>query len=257
MDLNDYWQENKRFVMAVGAGVLAFWIGVMIIDSSLGDAVKLASNNVTSTERKLKSISLTTADLRGAQREYEALQEAVAELEGRVGFEARPGFSLEAASGSASNVYFAKVSSVREELSREAGRLGVMIPDDLGLPALAPTREDELARYLEAFDLVERVVRLAFETGVRKVDKIQIRLDPKLRSRKGLGLIEKTQVSVKLAGNSGALVQLLDASQDPSRGQVLLVESCELVPERARPTQAVLEIRFLVARVLRDAEEDA
>ena len=79
MDLNDYWQENKRFVMMVGAGVLAFWIGVMIIDSSLGDAVKLASNNVTSTERKLKSISLTTADLRGAQREYEALQEAVAE----------------------------------------------------------------------------------------------------------------------------------------------------------------------------------
>ena len=56
------------------------------------------------------------------------------------------------------------------------------IPDDLGLPALAPTREDELARYLEAFDLVERVIRLSFETGVRKVDKIQIRLDPKLRS---------------------------------------------------------------------------
>ena len=29
---------------------------------------------------------------------------------------------------------------------------------------------------------IRSVVRLSFETGVRKVDKIQIRLDPKLRS---------------------------------------------------------------------------
>ena len=257
MDLNNYWQDNKRFVTVVLAGVLVFLISFMVIDSSLGDSVKAASSDVSSTEFKLKSISLTKAHLRDAKSENEALQATVRQLESRVGFQARPGFSIDSTRGSASNQYFAQVSSVREDLSREAGRLGVTIPDDLGLPALAPTREDELARYLEAFDLVERVIRLSFETGVRKGDKIQIRLDPKLRSRKGLGLIEKTQVDVRLAGDSGALVQLLDASQDASRGEVLLVESCELVPERARPTQAVLEVRFIVARPLHDSEDDS
>lgn len=255
MDFNDYWQDNKRFVMAVAAGALAFWIGFMIIDSSLGDAVTAASREVTSTERELKSITLTTADLRDAKTEHEALEAAVKELEARVAFQVRPAYAIEAGRGSASNQYFAQVSSVREELSREAGRLGVSIPDDLGLPALAPTREDELSRYLEAFDLVERVVRLGFETGVRKIDKIQIRLDPKLRSRQGLGLIEKTQVQVRLAGDSGALVRLLAASQDASGGSVLLIESCELVPERARPTHAILDVRFLVARTLQNEEE--
>jgi hypothetical protein len=133
----------------------------------------------------------------------------------------------------------------------------VSIPDDLGLPALAPTREDELERYLEAFDLVERLVRLSFEVGVKKVDKIQIRLDPRLRSRKGLGRIEKTEIEMKFAGDSGALVRLIAASQDTSRGEVLLIDSCELVPERARPTRAVLDIKFVVARLHRDVEEES
>ncbi len=257
MDLNDYWQENKRFVTLVAAGFMAFWIGNMIIDSSLGDAVTQVSRSVSSTEADLRGISLTSSDLGRAKTENEALEAAVSELEGRVAFKVRAGFALDSAGMSASNQYFSQVSTVREELSREAGRLGVSIPDDLGLPALAPTREDELERYLEAFDLVERLVRLSFEAGVKKVDKIQIRLDPRLRSRKGLGRIEETEVDVKLAGDSGALVRLIAASQHSSDGEVLLIDSCELVPERARPTQAVLDIKFVVARLHRDAQEDS
>jgi hypothetical protein len=257
MDLNDYWQENKRFVTSVAAGLMAFWIGNMVINKSLGDAVTLISRSVSSTEADLRGISLTTADLGRAKAENAALKEAVSELEGRIAFQVRDGYALDPAGSSVSNQYFSQVSSVREELSREAGRLGVSIPDDLGLPALAPTREDELERYLEAFDLVERLVRLSFEVGVKKVDKIQIRLDPRLRSRKGLGRIEKTEIEMKFAGDSGALVRLIAASQDTSRGEVLLIDSCELVPERARPTRAVLDIKFVVARLHRDVEEES
>jgi hypothetical protein len=36
-----------------------------------------------------------------------------------------------------------------------------------------------------------------------------------------------------------------------------LIDSCELVPERARPTHAVLDIKFVVARLHRDAQEDS
>jgi len=257
MDLNDYWQENKNFVLSVAAGFLAFFIGNSVIESNIGADVTAARGRINSTQRDLGKITLTKADLREAQSENEALEAAVTELVERVGFKARPDFLLDPSRGSASNQYFAQVSSIREELSREAGRLGVTIPDDLGLPTLAPTREDELARYLEAFDLVERVVRLSFETGVRKVDKIKISLDPKLRGPKGLESIEKTRVKVNLAGNSGALVQLLAACQDVSQGAVLLVQDCELTPERSRPTEAVMEINFIVARPRLELEEDA
>ena len=257
MDLNDYWQENKNFVLCVAAGFLVFFIGNSVIQSNIGADVAAARGRINSTQRDLGKINLTKADLREAERENEALQVAVGELVERVGFKTRPDFTLDPSRGSASNQYFAQVSMIREELSREAGRLGVTIPDDLGLPTLAPTREDELARYLQAFDLVERVVRLSFDAGVRKVDKIKISLDPKLRGPKGLESIEKTRVKVNLAGNSGALVQLLAACQDVSQGQVLLVQDCELTPERARPTEAVMEINFIVARPRLELEEDA
>ena len=36
MDLNDYWQENKRFVLTVAAGAIAFMIGEMMIGSFIG-----------------------------------------------------------------------------------------------------------------------------------------------------------------------------------------------------------------------------
>ncbi len=257
MDLNDYWQENKNFALSVAAGFIAFFIGNSIIQSNIGADVTKTRGRINTTQRELNKITLTKTDLREAESENEALQAAVIELVAQVDFKARPDFSLDPSLGSASNQYFAQVSTVREELSREAGRLGVTIPDDLGLPTLAPTREDELARYLEAFDLVERVVRLSFETGVRKVDKIKISLDPKLRGPKGLESIERTRVKVNLAGNSGALVQLLAACQDASRGKVLLVQDCELTPERARPTEAVMEINFIVARPRLELEEDA
>ena len=137
MDLNDYWQENKRFVTMVAAGFLAFWISNMVIDSSLGDSVAQVSRSVRSTEADLRGISLSTSDLNRAKTENADLESAVGELEGRVAFKVRPGFALGSAEASASNQYFSQVSTVREELSREAGRLGVSIPDDLGLPALA------------------------------------------------------------------------------------------------------------------------
>ena len=146
MDLNDYWQENKNFVLCVAAGFLVFFIGNGLIQSNIGADVTAARGRINSTQRELGKLTLTKADLREAERENEELRAAVGELVQRVGFKARPEFTLDPSRGSASNQYFAQVSTIREELSREAGRLGVTIPDDLGLPTLAPTREDELAR---------------------------------------------------------------------------------------------------------------
>src|SRR5204863_482021 len=81
-------------------------------------------------------------------------------------FAPRPAFAFDPAKGSASNQYFATVSSVREELLTLAGRNNMRIAEDLGLPALSPTRESEIVRYLEALDLVDRAVRLALASGV-------------------------------------------------------------------------------------------
>ncbi len=40
MDFNDYWQENKRFLITVGIGLLVFMIGEMILDSVWGEDLR-------------------------------------------------------------------------------------------------------------------------------------------------------------------------------------------------------------------------
>jgi hypothetical protein len=122
------------------------------------------------------------------------------------------------------------------------------LPEDLGLPALAPTRAEEIERHLAALDVIERVVRLAFQAGVPRVERIDIRLDPGLGSRRGVGAIERTQVRMRMSGPSDALVRLLAASQG-GEGQPLLIEEVEMAPERSKADEARLDVIFVVSRV--------
>jgi hypothetical protein len=148
---------------------------------------------------------------------------------------------------------------VRDDLLRQAGRANMRLPEDIGLPALSPTREPDIARYLEAFDLGDRVVRMALSTGVERIDKIEIRLDPKLYSREGVGRVELTRVTMAFSGKSAPLQQLLLVSQQPDEKDVngvplggpLLIDRAEMVPTRTG-TEASLDVTFVCARVVRD-----
>ena len=247
MDLNEYWQENKRFVMLVAGGLLAFLTGEMLISSLIGDDVRATQSALVRRQGELREERFSTADLDRAREQNEALKQALETLRAGVDFEPRPDYVV-AAQAASPTQYFSRVTAVRDELLREAGRLDVRLPEDLGLPALAPTKPAELERHLEALDLIERVVRLAFQHGVPRVERITIRLDPGLGSRKGTGPVERTQVEMRLSGPSDSLVRLLAATQD-GKGQPLLVGELEMVPERTKTDEARLDVTFLVARL--------
>lgn len=217
MDLNDTWQENKRFVLTVAAGVIVFVTGTMVVDALFKSELVALRRSADSAAARLRGEPMYSAsDLDTAERENEELDRAVQELSRQVAFEPREAFRLDAKRGSASNQYFASVAGVREELLTLAGRSNLKLPEDLGLPALSPTREAEIVRYLEALDLIDRAVRLALSAGVERVDKIDIKLDPKLSSRQGVGNVERTRVAITLSGSPGPMVRFLRASQAPA-----------------------------------------
>jgi hypothetical protein len=257
MDLNNYWQENKRFLLTVAGGVLVFGIGTMLVGKYFGEELQRQQRVAANTRTKLAKERMYTAnDLAAAEAENEALQRTVETLTKACSFEARPQFQLDAKRGSSSNQYFAIVSAVREDLLRQAGRANLRVPEDLGLPALSPTREPDIMRYLEALDLVDRVIRMALATGCERIDKIEIRLDPRLNSREGVGQIESSRVKFTFSGKGAPLAQLLLASQQPGGNDVngvpfggpLLIEKSEMVPTRTG-TEANLDVTFVCARV--------
>lgn len=262
MDLANYWQENKRFLVTVASGAIVFAILWMVIDRSLGADLRSQRAIVSSTTRKLEKEALySPAELAAAEEEHAALTSALATLTKAAAFVPRPPYALDARRGSPSSQYFAAVASVREDLLKKAGRANLRLPVDLGLPALSPTREPDIARHLEALDLVDRAVRMALAAGCERIDKIEIRLDPRLTSREGVGRIERTRVSLSLSGKSGPLSAFVLLSQSAGEkdqqgvelGGPLVVEKAEMLPSRAG-TEALLDVTFVCARIVASSE---
>lgn len=249
MDFNDYWQENKRFVMTVAGGCLVFLVAELMIGSFIGDDLAAKQGEIGRTRRDLQKARYGPSDLAEARSENEQLKSASEVLLSAAAFVPRPEFRLDPEAGTPTNQYFARVEAVREALLRDAGRANVRLQDDLGLPALAPTREEEIVRYLEGLDLVERVCAIAIEEGVPRIDKIELRLDPSLFSTKPTTDIEKTLVKLRMTGPSAPLARLIVATQDPARGPSLLIDSLEMVPERNKAEESVLDIAFAIARL--------
>ena len=257
MDLNDYWQENKRFVMTVMGGVILFFIGDAMIDSFIGKDLRSARNSRTRLKGDLRDSRFLARDLTTARTENAALLEAQEALAVHVAYPTRPEFQLDASRGTPGNQYFTAASRVREDVLRRAGRRNVRIAQDLGLPALAPTRDDEIARYLDALDLVERVLNFVIEERVERVDKIEIKLDPGLRGRQGVGRVEKTRVKMKMSGASSPMMRVLASTQSPDQGEAILIDELEVVPERTQEGEVRLEVTFLAPRLAKiEADEE-
>lgn len=267
MDLTNFWQQNKRFVVSLLSGVIVFATGLMVIDGMYGADLAKLSREVNQNETRLRNTPMyTRAERDKAQAQNEALQAAIGGLESRVRFSARPAYQLSSSGSPAASQYFAIVSQAREELLRSAGRANLRVPEDLGLPALSPTRDAEIVKYLEALDLVDRVVRLALESGVQRIDKIEIRLDPKLNSREGVGALERTRVAFTMSGDPSPLTELLIASQQSREVKLekqslrilpLPVEKAEISPARSKSDEASLEVVFLLVSLHERSEESS
>lgn len=248
MDFNDYWQENKRFVTGVAMAVIVYLIATMMISSSVGDDLRRAKQSLLRVDKDLREGRYSSADKTRADEQNAALRTAVDQLTGLVAFVPRPEFEVESGRPVGSQ-YVERVSAVRDDLLRRAGRRKLRLPEDLGLPALAPTRDEEILRHLHALDLIERVVSDAIELGVERIDKIEIKLDPGLYSRQGVGRVERTRVRMKLSGASGPMVDLLARSQQPDGGAALMIDELEILPERNKTQSSRMEVVFLVPYV--------
>ncbi|QDU83883.1 hypothetical protein Pla163_09840 [Planctomycetes bacterium Pla163] len=259
MDLEEYWQENKRFLAQVGIGLVVFLVGLGVIGATVGDAKRAADSDVAVAERKLKQPYYGANERSLAQEDHDALVASIEALRSQVAFVPRPEFRSADASDLDTNHYLDVASRVRAELMPLASRRNVDLEPTLGLPEQSPTRADEIERYLDALDVIERVVRAAIEVRVAKVDSIKVRLDPGLRGRKGTGTIERSRIAFEIHGDDLALQRLIASTQEAAP-QSLVLDEVIMRRSRQDPELVVLELGVLIARVnarITDDEEDS
>jgi hypothetical protein len=253
MDLNSYWQENRRFLLGVAIGVAALAGGWIAIDAAWGqDLARLRGQRSQVQSQLSRSALHSRANQDLAQQDREGLRQAVDALGAVVDFATRPAFRVDPKAGSVTNQYHAIVASTQAELMPLASRANLALDRALGLPALSPTREDEIERYLQGLDGIERIVRAAVACEVTRLDQLEIKLDPALYTRAGTSRIEKTQLRVSATGSGHALARFLRRTQDPTEAGVrqgLLVDDVEILPVRGNALEARLSATFIVARV--------
>jgi hypothetical protein len=234
-------------VLTVAGGVVVFFTSVLVIDNVFGADLALQLSKKAKSEGVLASPLYQQADLDRLRAEHGELTAAHAALAKASVFVARPAFAP--TKGSMANRYFEVVAATRDALLPAAGRAGIPVPENLGLPALAPTKDEHIERTLEALDLIERTLRLSFEAGIGRVEGIDIKLDPRLLSGKPLEGLEKTLVTFKLRGNATALVALSLMLVRSEEARVGVVERTEFLSGGAREDDARLELVLAAVRL--------
>ncbi|MGD2018285.1 MAG: hypothetical protein PVJ89_09225, partial [Planctomycetota bacterium] len=184
MDLNDVWQENKRFITTVGSGFLVFLIGYLVVEGMYaGDIASIKRNN-SNARRKLGTEMFTADDRELARDENDLLRSSFDKLSDAAAFRPRPEFDLAGRGESAQNVYMTSVENVRDRVGDLASRRRAYLPEGLDLEQLKTKNVDAIERNLHAVDLLERTLVLAIESGVKQVRSVDVKLDPAFTSRR-------------------------------------------------------------------------
>lgn len=256
MNLSDYWQENKRFVTTVVGGVLVFFVAYWMLAGSYGSKALSARRTMSNLQSDLKEPRFGAADRDAAEAENVALRAALDSLSQRTAFAPREPFQWQPAAGSASNLYFQRVSEVRERLRRLASRSRARLPEGLDLEQLQTNDSNVLERHLDALDLIERVVTVALENGIESVDRIRVNLDPDFKSKAGLGAVERTQVQFDMTGPSESVTATILATQGDQYGKPVVLDSLVAKTPRRNAGQVKLNLVCSALRLHETHQQD-
>ena len=262
MDASEIWQENKKFIVAVGSGLLVFLIGDMVINSLYARDIRSTQSKVAKARRELGTEMFGAADLSQAEGENEELQRLYTMAQTASEFVPRPEFTL-AASGSPQAAYQTAQAVVRDRVGDLASRKRAFLPDGLDLEMLKTQNVDALERHLHALDLLERSLVMALESGVRQVRSVEIKLDPAFKRGRGLGAIELTEVTMDCTAPSEAITRWLAMAETPLddaspenarmaaiRAQALAIQSVDLKSSQSKKDDDVrARVTFNVVRV--------
>ena len=261
MDLENYWQENKKAVTTIGCGLLVFMIANLIVDATVGDALATVKSERADQRRELRQERYDSSALGLTEEDNERLVEAYDSLVSSVAFKTRPEFLPDPTLGSVAGQYFTRVEAVRDRLSRRASRSGLRPPDDAwGIEMPDTNIAPVILRHMEALDFIDRVANLAIDAGVSRISRIQVDLDPGFGSKKGLGRVERTKLRFEFDTSAASMASLLNMTQTPvegdAQGQALTIDEVEVKSERNRVGHVKAEVVFTIVRLSEGLQED-
>lgn len=237
MSVEETWQENKSFILALAGGALVFFIAWLLITSSFEEDIErdlATARRARSQESRQRLPSGAKAEAEDALR---ALKASLQNLERELAYQPRAGFSPESATKAADIHFNEIVQKLLVEVVEPAASLDIRIARDLGLGGVTPRSNADRAWYLAGLDVVHRIALVGVASGVRSIDPIAISAPPKAtRSRPTTPYLREITVTFTAHGRPEAIDALLRGLVRP--GERLALERATITSMEAAKNAA-------------------
>ncbi len=217
MSFEEFWQENKSFVLILLGGFVVFLTAWFIVTGSVEDDIRGNVAAARSHERKAKKLKLPSGALRRVETNLEELRDRLEMLKKELAYVPQPGFTLEGI-GKSPDVHFNEMlHRMLRDVVEVAASLDIRISPDLGLHGVTPRTRQETEWYLNGLDVVNRIGVAAIASQVETVEPITIQAYPKKRGgRRGdKPFVEPVTVTFHARGGPASIDSLLRGLQLP------------------------------------------
>ncbi len=242
MDIGEIWEEHKKFIVAVGAALVVFFIGTRIVNSMYVSPANRLDASASRLESKLrKGVSPDSGDLRDARNNGEAADARLAEIEARVAYEIDPRFRLEPGADF-DLVYNDRYREVRDAILQRSSIEDVDVDPSIGMPDTTPQDRVDVERHLKALDQIQRVLGAAMDNGVVAIPFVRMLEEGRRGFLASQAYLERTRVEYEMTGSADSIFGLVEALQT---GDTFLgVTACriELDPKAEGLVRATIEV---------------
>lgn len=246
MSLDTIWQLHKRFITGVAIGLVVFLIGLAVIGSTAGKDLAARKSAIGKHKRSLTTAVYSRSQLNQLTTRRNEMNTRIEELAAAALPPLREDYDL-TGKASATQHYIELTGQLRSELIGWALRRNVEIDENLGLPPQSPTQPQKIARVLRGLDVVERVCRLAVQTGAVSVEGIDIasRIPRANRRPSTAPMLDLTPVTMEVVFSDQSPRAFLDAVVRAADGLGPLgLVRWELMPEDTRRKQRRVVLEF-------------
>jgi hypothetical protein len=242
MDL--FFKENKKYLAALGGGLLFLLLFNGFVLSPMNKAAAAARNKRNqekqSFEEKLRAGLPSEEALALARRDGEAARKQIGQMAAESRFTVPDRFKPKGKDG-AKAFYDGLKEDLKDELQKKAVQGRVQVPPGLGLPEAGG--EDDPEELLLSAAVIDRVVTVAVESGIEKIDSIDARRGAEDPVPGKTAFLRKTPVLVRFSGRPEAVLRMVHGLQ--KKGSYLSVTRFDAA--RPDPTRDVFEASMSVA----------
>ncbi|MBC8370184.1 MAG: hypothetical protein H8E25_09295 [Planctomycetes bacterium] len=256
MNIDAFWQANRKFILGFVGGMIAFFVLLSLIAGPATDRFDAAAGSVSRMKRgSSRSAQYSVAQVRELEQILEQLDSDIDELTAAALPPFRQRFQVPRGVAPAQH-YIALTGELRDELIGWALRHNCQVDESLGLPAVSPSQPLAIEQHLRALDVIDRVVRLAIASNASEIDKIRISQQKQMRRGRKMSPLLISPVSLEITFERVSMTPFLrQIILEQHQGNSMGIVALEVLPPNQKKGEQRVLIDFELG-MLPQSEED-